>query len=129
MSSIELNDEVLKKLAKEIVAQLCSDDAFRSSIFDNKTMKKMSKSIATEMRQAEYLVTARDIALLCGLGENSSVVRKMMDDPTFPPPAEVTEGGHKRYRRKDVIRWIDNKFDALERAAKQAYLLGSRRQA
>lgn len=75
-------------------------------------IKALAREVAREIQKSNaILVKSSDIAAMLGYGYNSTPLRKLLEDPTFPPCVELTEGGHKRYRRKDVEQWIDSRFD------------------
>ena len=72
--------------------------------------KELAKELARQMKRGELVLTPSDIAIMCSYEPNSTPVRQMLADPTFPAPIALVPGGHKRYRRKDVEAWIDRKY-------------------
>lgn len=81
-------------------------------------IKAIAKAVAKEMgRGNSYLIAPSDVAEMMGYSTTSSMIEKILRDPTFPAPVEITEGGHRRYRRHDVVAWIDRKVEAGNDAA------------
>lgn len=73
--------------------------------------KTIAKEVAQELRRTQSLVvTAADIAAMCGYAANSHAIRQMLADPSFPPSVSLVEGGNRRYLRADVERWIQDRF-------------------
>lgn len=60
-------------------------------------------------------MTKPEVAVALGYDRYSSAVEKIIADPTFPPPLEISEGGRRRWRTKDIESWIDSKKKEKER--------------
>lgn len=81
-------------------------------------VKAMAKAVAKEIqRGSSYLVSKNDIGAMVGYANNSTPLRRMLEDPTFPPAISLVDCGTKRYRRADVQQWIDAKFTELSKLA------------
>ncbi len=78
----------------------------------NNEQTKMIKAIALEVARlsASRLVTTSGISIMCGLGENSNTVHRIIRDPSFPRPIQLCEGGRKRWLRSEVEAWIEEKY-------------------
>lgn len=74
-------------------------------------LKELARAIANEMKKTEHLLAPSDVALMCGYEPYSTAARKVLADPTFPAPVSLIDEGRPRYRRKDVLAWIDAKFE------------------
>lgn len=86
--------------------------------------KEIAKEVDRERKRSQSIVvTAADIALMCSYAPDSKPVRQMLEDPTFPPCISLVEGGTRRYLRKDVVRWIENKFADESKLALQTLSL------
>lgn len=58
-----------------------------------------------------YLISKKDLDVLLGNGRNSSKTREIINDPSFPAPLELTEGGNKKWRYADVVAYINRRFN------------------
>lgn len=87
-TGITLSDSTLKELAKQIAKEL----------------------VAQEKKRTTDFMTPNDIAEYFGFGFNSTTIRELLKRPDFPKPLEITMGGHKRYRRKDVVKWAEDQM-------------------
>lgn len=75
-------------------------------------IKTLAKELAKQQKKGEIIVSPADIALMFSYEPDSTAIRQILEDPTFPPSITLTPGGHRRYRRQDVVEWIDRKFEA-----------------
>lgn len=73
-------------------------------------IQELARQIATETVRltGSNLVTTSGISLMCGLSPNSSSMRKMLSDPSFPKPISLCDGARKRWLRKDVEGWLED---------------------
>lgn len=95
-----MKDNDIKSLAREIAQELAS---------------KMVNEILDKLNKTKYLMTKPEVAVALGYDRYSSAVEKIIADPTFPPPLEISEGGRRRWRTKDIESWIDSKKKEKER--------------
>ena len=70
------------------------------------------------------VVSARDIAFMLGYAPDSNPLRRILADPTFPHSLSLVEGGSRKYLRKEVEAWVQQKFaddrDTILRAHRAA---------
>ena len=70
--------------------------------------KKLAKELAAELaRRNSYLITSKGVAEILGVTSESIPLREVLADKTFPPPISLTSSGVRRWRRPDVIAWVD----------------------
>jgi len=70
--------------------------------------KKLAKELAAEMaRRNSYLITSKGVAEILGVTSESIPLREVLADKTFPSPISLTSSGVRRWRRPDVIAWVD----------------------
>ena len=81
--------------------------------------KNMAKDIAMEVVKLGHskLLTSTGVALLCGYEADSTGVRQILQDPTFPSPVQLVEGGRKRWVRTEVEAWLDARILKYRSAA------------
>lgn len=77
---------------------------------EKEELKKMIDDAFARTRKAEYLLSVADVAYLLGYEPYSPSADRIIKDKTFPPPASLMPGGAKRWRKSDVIEWIDAHF-------------------
>ena len=83
-------------------------------------LKALAKFVADEIyRKDSLVVSARDIAFMLGYP-----LRRILADPTFPHSLSLVEGGSRKYLRKEVEAWVQQKFaddrDTILRAHRAA---------
>lgn len=90
---------------------------------DKQQLRAVAKMIATELNKGQILCSAATIANMADFAPGSTPVRKILEDPTFPKAAEITEGGHKRWLTSKVVKWFENRVESFEK--REAELLMS----
>ena len=72
------------------------------------------KKLAIEIARltGSKFVTTSGISIMCGFGENSSSVHKLIKNPTFPKPVQFGEEGQgrRRWYREDVETWLESNY-------------------
>lgn len=79
--------------------------------------EKLLKAISLELQKTKsVVVSAAEIAIMCGYAPDSSPVRRIIADPSFPPARSLIAGGNRRWLRSEVERWVERRFteDARE---------------
>ncbi len=82
-------------------------------------IKELAKQVAKELKKGELLVSPNDIALMFGYAPNSTAIRQILEDPSFPAPVPLLEKGYRRYLRSDVEAWVQKKREEQSRLAFQ----------
>lgn len=80
--------------------------------------EKLSKRISLAPKTSAvqpYLVTRQDLDVILRCGRNSTTTRDLLKDPKFPSPIEMFENGRQKWRYKDVINYIENRFSDQSR--------------
>ena len=91
-------------------------------------VKAIAKAVAHELQRNESLVmTATDVALLCGYQPDSTPVRRMLADPTFPASVSLVDGGQRRWLRSEVVEWVKHKFAVEDYPSRDAVTAASGR--
>ena len=88
-------------------------------------LKALAKFVADEIyRKDSLVVSARDIAFMLGYAPDSNPLRRILADPTFPHSLSLVDGGSRKYLRKEVEAWVQQKFaddrDTILRAHRAA---------
>lgn len=80
--------------------------------------KNVAKDIAKEVVKLSQskLLTSTGVALICGYEADSSGLRQLLQDPSFPQPVQLVEGGRKRWVRAEVEAWLDLKIEKYRAA-------------
>ena len=74
-------------------------------------IKQLAKALAAEMRHStSILVSSTGVAEMLDYAPGSQSIREIISNKTFPAPITLTDGGVKKWRRADVIAWINMKF-------------------
>lgn len=79
---------------------------------ESKELKAMIDEAFAKARKAEYLLSVADVAYLLGYEPYSPSADRIIKSPSFPSPVSLVQGGAKRWRKVDVIEWIDAHFGA-----------------
>ena len=79
-------------------------------MMDKKEFKEMIDEAFARSRKAEYLLSVADVAYLLGYEPYSPSADRIIKDKTFPSPVSLVPGSAKRWRKSDVIEWIDSHF-------------------
>lgn len=88
--------------------------------------QKIAEKISQNSRQVKpVLIRRKDISIMLGNAERSTSTNSIINDPTFPPSIELSEGGVQRWRYSDVKEWIDNHFERISKLTMQAHRLTS----
>lgn len=73
--------------------------------------EKLLKAIGLEFQKAQsVVVSAAEIAVMCGYAPDSTPARRIIADPTFPESRQLVEGGNRKWLRADVEAWVTRKF-------------------
>lgn len=71
----------------------------------------LMKAIGREFQKAKsVVVSAADVAIMCGYAPDSTAARRLMADPTFPQSRSLIDGGNRRWLRSEVEQWVERKF-------------------
>ncbi len=88
--------------------------------------QKIVEKISQNSRQVKpVLIRRKDISIMLGNAERSTSTNSIINDPTFPPSIELSDGGVQRWRYSDVKEWIDNHFERISKLTMQAHRLTS----
>ena len=88
--------------------------------------KKIADRIQENSRQVKpILIRRKDISIMLGNAERSTSTNSIINDPTFPPSIELSDGGVQRWRYSDVKEWIYNHFERISKLTMQAHRLTS----
>lgn len=79
-------------------------------MMDKKELQAMLDEAFARSRKSEYLLSVADVAYLLGYEPYSPSADRIIKSSTFPAPASLLPGGAKRWRKADVIEWIDAHF-------------------
>ncbi len=73
--------------------------------------EKLMRAIGLEFQKAKsVVVSAAEIAIMCGYAPDSTPARRIIADPSFPQARSLVEGGNRRWLRSDVEQWVERKF-------------------
>lgn len=70
---------------------------------------QMADEITRKLQKTKFVMSRAELAEALGYQKQSSAIEKVIADPSFPQPIEITEGGHKKWRTKDVEDWLDSR--------------------
>lgn len=84
----------IKSLAHEIAQEVANE---------------MINEIVDKLNKTKYLMSKPEVAVALGYDRYSSAVEKIIADPTFPAPLEISDGGRRKWLTKDIEAWIDFK--------------------
>ena len=76
-------------------------------MMDKKELQSMLDEAFARTRKSEYLLSVADVAYLLGYEPYSPSADRIIRSQSFPAPASLLPGGAKRWRKADVISWID----------------------
>lgn len=70
---------------------------------------EMAVEIARQLQKTKLVMSKPEVAEALGYQKNSSAIEKIIADPTFPRPIEISEGGRKKWRTRDVEAWLESR--------------------
>lgn len=86
---------------------------------ENINLDVLADKIAKRLiEQNSYLITVAGVAAMLGYTAESIPVRRILADKTFPAPVSLVDRGVRRWRRKDVQAWIDQRAGDIGRASR-----------
>lgn len=77
---------------------------------NEKELKILARLIAAETTRE--LVNFEDVCAMLRYSKDAVAVRKIVKLPDFPKPIQFVAGRGKRWRKKDVVHWIEKKSRA-----------------
>lgn len=87
--------------------------------------KNFAREVALEVVKLQAsLLTSTGVALLCGYDEDSSGLRKILRDASFPRPIQLVEGGRKRWVRDEVEAWLKERVRQYRAANEPVFNIG-----
>lgn len=71
--------------------------------------QEMAVEIARRLQKTKLVMSKPEVAEALGYQKNSSAIEKIIADPTFPRPIEISEGGRKKWRTRDIEAWLESR--------------------